>query len=200
MALDAKRKIGLIEIAFAIALLIVGLAGFVYAFLLRTQQPVMLDDDSVVSPSMEAMALYERVLSEPDPAQPGKRLFLNRILAGNEWIHAEGNKPAPVKLGSDGKLSWSCRASRNAMNQLDLRKDALPVHEYPKGQYQIAIFIYRDYQPENEQEPVAYYTGVINPEGGPTGPEKSADNPPQNGEGGLPDPEADYKRKHPPRK
>ena len=197
MATSTQRKFGSLEIIFVIGLLAALCFGLAYAFLLRTPEPIMGNDDAVTSPSMEVMALYQRVLSEPDPAAPGKQLFMNRILAGNEWIHEAGNSATPVKLSPDSKLYWSCRASRNAIDRFDLRKDALPIHEYPKGQYQIAILLYRDYQPDAEQEPITYYTGVINPSGGPTGPEKEKDDnaeknkPARNSD--LPDPEADFK-------
>ncbi len=190
------RKFGALEVIFVIGLLAACCFGLAYAFLLRAPEPVLVNDDSVVSPSMEVMALYQRILSEPDPAKPGTQLFMNRILAGHEWIHEAGDSATPVKLSAESKLYWSCRASRNAIDRFDLRKDALPIHEYPKGQYQIAILLYRDYQPDAEQEPITYYTGVINPSGGPTGPEKEKDDnaeknrPTRNSD--LPDPEADF--------
>lgn len=199
MALSGTRKFGVLEILFAVALLTIACVGLVYTFLLRPPEPTLVGDDTVVSPSMEAMALYERIFSEGDPAKPGTKLFLNRILAGNQWIHDTGNSATPVKLNQDGKLYWSCRASRNAMDRFDLRKDALPIHEYPKDQYQIAILIYRDYQPGSEQEPITYYTGVINPLGGPTGPEKEKKPDTKKRNSDLPDPEFDFEERRTPK-
>lgn len=204
MALSVNRKFGALELVFTIALIAIVAFGLAYNFLLRAPEPVQMGDDLVVSPSMEVMALYQRVLREPDPAKPGTQLFLNRILAGNEWIHDAKNSPEPLKLSPEGKLYWSCRVSRNAMDRFDLRKDALPLHEYPKGQYQIAILLYRDYQPGSDQEPITYYTGVINPSGAPIGPEKDQDgdgkqNPPRRASD-LPDPESDYRERRFPKK
>jgi hypothetical protein len=195
MGLGVNRKYGTIEVLFAVGILAAGIFGLLFSFLLGKQPMAVLPDDDVTTPASEAMSLFQRVLTEPDPAKPGTPIFLSRIIAGNEWIHSAANTAEPVRVRPESSLYWSCRVSKNAMDQIDLSKDSLPIHTYPDGKYQIAIFVYRNVQPGVQQLPVATYSSVVSP-GGPT----AEDQPKTDSKSGapnasrLPDPEADYKR------
>lgn len=158
-----------VEIIFALLIGAVGVTGIVTSMKLRNSQRDALRDTG--SPGTEAQQLFQQIWDELDPAAttPTPHLYLNRILAGKEWIHSAANTPAPVPIHPGSRLYWCCRASHNALDRRDYRKDLLPIKTYKDGQYQIAILIYRDYTPEFEQTPIATMTSVIRPEGPPPG-------------------------------
>ena len=119
----------------------------------------------------EAQQLYQQIWDELDPATstPTPHQYLNRILAGKDWIHNAANSPTPIPIHPGSRLFWCCRASHNALDRRDYRKDLLPIKTYKDGQYQLAILIYRDYTPEYEQTPIGTLTTVMRPDGAPPG-------------------------------
>ena len=193
MALGPNKKFGAIEILFALGILAAGIIGLAFSFKLgAAPQPTFADDDTT-TPSTEATALYQRVITEPDPANPGKPLYMARIVAGKEWIQSDANTPEPVRIAPNSNLFWSCRVSKNAMDQIELKKDAVPVHTYPEGQYQLAIFVYRNVQPGVQTVPSAMFTSVVSMTP-PKDQDQSKTDTATSIESRLPDPEADYKR------
>src|SRR5262249_18767729 len=98
--------------------------------------------------------LQQRLRSKP--------AFLERVLAGKEWIHDETNSPEPIQIVPNAKLYWRCRASHNLMDGRSLLKDGQPVKPLPDGKYQVAILIYREWKKGDEQPSIAEYVMMVN--------------------------------------
>src|SRR5262249_6461514 len=109
--------LGKIEILFAIALLIVGITGVVLAIAVKRAPDVV--EAELMTPTMAIEELQQRLRSKP--------AFLERVLAGKEWIHDETNSPEPIQIVPNAKLYWRCRASHNLMDGRSLLKDGQPV-------------------------------------------------------------------------
>jgi hypothetical protein len=107
-----RSLLSTVEIIFAIAIGVVGVIGLRAATMLRNAPPPELDPRS---PQEVVQTIFnDRISHEVDPLRkPTAFLFLNRILAGNEWIHAPNNSPTPVPVEPGSKFYWSCRVSAN---------------------------------------------------------------------------------------
>jgi hypothetical protein len=146
-----KSGLGKIEILFALALLIVGISGVVLA--IAAKRAPEIAEAELMTPTMAIEELQQRLRNKP--------AFLDRILAGKEWIHDETSSSEPVRIVSNGKLFWRCRVSRNLMDGNCLLKDGQPVKTLPDGKYQIAILIYRDWKKGEEQPSIAEYVMMV---------------------------------------
>ena len=155
-----------VEIVFAIGMGAVGVLGLRTSFQLRNL-PAQAEGD-LRTPQEVAQSLFsDRVKHEVDPVRkPTAFLYLNRVLAGHEWIHTAENSPAPVPVEPGSKLFWSCRVSVNMMDKTDYTKDAVPLHPNPDNQRQIAILIYRQYKPDEPLQLITTSTELVVPETG----------------------------------
>lgn len=141
--------LGKIEILFAIALLIVGVTGVVLAIAVKRAPEIT--EAELMTPTMALEELQLRLRN---------KVFLERVLAGKEWIHDDTNSPEPIRVVPNGRLYWRCRVSRNLMDGRSLLKDGQPLKPLPDGKCQIAILLYRDWKKGEEQPSIAEYVMI----------------------------------------
>ena len=163
----SARGFSLIEVLFAIGMLGIGIVGVLSLF--TTGISTAAWSKNLTSAAMEAQSLYTRVVSEVDAKN--ERLYLKRINdpknptvvdPDNEWIHTTNGGKDPVKVDQDRDVFWQCRVSKKPMDPdfpLDSSKDKVKEPTLPLGLYQIAIAVYRNWQPG--KEPIVTYTTFV---------------------------------------
>ena len=164
----------LIEVIFAILILGIGIVGILSLFVTGINAASWSGNQTFAA--MEAQSLLTEVLAEVNGAN--QRLYLEKIRAVDPalqtppgarsyqtiWINPGASAtpdqvPRPAGYASD--LYWSCRASNAPMNKDDPlnEKGDQTTNLYPVGLYQLAIAVYRRYQPG--KEPIAVYTTFV---------------------------------------
>lgn len=144
------------EALFAFGVLSVGLVAILALFTRGISTAAQTGNSTIAS--VEAQTLLARILTEN--ASDGKRVFLERLKAGSNWIHSAEGAEAPALFDAARNLWWQCRASNKPLSQIaPLNGEAQADENYPPGCYQIVIAVYRDYRAG--RFPVAIYTTLV---------------------------------------